>query len=287
LEFDTEEAFYAALNLPCIPPELREGTDEIEKAKAGKLPNLLKPNDIKGDLHVHTSYDLLPSHDLGKNTYEEMIEKAVELGYEYIGFAEHNPKTSGLSEDEIVEIMRKRRYEFDSLMNEKQFPLKTFLGLEVDIQPNGMLALPEKAYEYVDYVIASVHSVFTLPVEEMTDRVIRALAHPKVKILGHPTGRLINRRTGFDLDWDTIFSFVSKHNIALEINAHPSRLDLPDTLVREGLAYGVKYIINTDSHAVDQMDLMEYGVSVARRGWCEKNDIINTKEYNNVREWLL
>lgn len=291
-EFDNEKDFYNFLGLEYVPPEIREGTNEIDFALKNKVPHLVELVDIKGDLHTHSSYDLKPSHDAGKHSYQEMLSYAEQKGYEYIGFADHNPKTSGQTEQEIIDIMKKRKEEIEIKVQSASWRTKAgqrckaFIGLEVDILPTGKLALPEKAIEYVDYLIVSVHSVFNLGVNEMTERVLRALSYPKVKILGHPTGRLLTKREGFELNWEKIFMHAKENNIALEINAHPSRLDLPDTLVREGLKYGVKYMIDTDAHAADNMDLMQYGVSVARRGWCTKNDIVNTLGYNEFREWI-
>lgn len=146
--------------------------------------------------------------------------------------------------------------------------------------------MPEKAIEYVDYLIISVHSAFNLDIKTMTARVMKALDYPKIKILGHPTGRLLGRREGFELEWSRIFDFCKKKNIAIEINSWPERLDLPDTLVREGLKYGLKYTINTDAHANNELDGVFYGVAVARRGWCKKSDIINTFSFRKFEEWL-
>lgn len=284
--FDTEEAFYRHLGLQYVPPEIREGTNEIELAKKNSLPTLIEQREIKGDLHIHSSYDLKPSHDLGANTYKELLKRADELGYEYIGFADHNPKTGGLSEEEIVLIMKDRYTHIEQIRKDNKLGVKPFIGLEVDILPSGELALPQKAFEYVDYLIVSVHSAFTLPKNEMTKRVMRALSHPKVKVLGHPTGRLINKRDGFELEWNTVFQYCTDHSIAVEINSSPSRLDLPDVLVRDGLQYGLTYIINTDAHAAEQMDLMSFGVSVARRGWCSAGSVVNTMGYNSFKKWI-
>jgi len=146
--------------------------------------------------------------------------------------------------------------------------------------------LPEEAFKYLDFAIASIHSSFKMPRREMTKRILASLVHPKIKILGHPTGRKIGEREGYELDWEKIFTFCLKNNKYLEINAWPNRLDLPDTLVREAVKTGVKMVINTDAHTVDQLDLMPYGVAVARRGWATKNDIINTMSYNELKKAL-
>lgn len=285
LKFPIEEKLYNFLELQYIPPEIREGTNEIEIAKVNKIPQLIENKFIKGDLHIHSNYDLKPSHDFGVNTYKEICKKAQELGYEYVGFSDHNPKVSNLSQEQIIEIMKKRKEHIQKRLD-KSNGVNYFIGLELDIFPSGELALPKKAFEYVDYLLVSVHSSFRLDIKTMTNRVLKALNNPKVKILGHPTGRLLGKRDGYELEWEKIFEICKKNNIALEINAWPERLDLPDILVREALQYGVKLVINTDAHANDHMNNMEYGVSVARRGWAEKNDIINTKDYRSFKQWL-
>jgi DNA polymerase (family X) len=286
-EFKTEEAFYQFLGVPYIPPEIREGTNEIDLALKNKLPKLVEVKDIKGDFHIHSSYDLHPSHDFGANTYLEIAQKGYELGYEYVGFADHNPKITGVSEDEIIAIMKTRKQHIDKVFSTPHAKCsKYFIGLETDILPSGELALPKEAIEYVDYLIVSVHSSFNMDIKAMTKRVLKAMSYPKVKILGHPTGRLLGKREGFELDWEQIFSHAAQHTIALEINSWPQRLDLPDSLVREGKAAGVKFFINTDAHANSHMDNMLYGVSVARRGWLEKADVVNTGSVKKIMEWF-
>ncbi|MGB9911129.1 MAG: DNA polymerase/3'-5' exonuclease PolX [Microgenomates group bacterium] len=283
-EFANEEEFYQALGLPWIPPELREDTGEIEAAQKGKLPNLVTLKDIKGDLHTHSNFPIEESHDPGQDTIEKMIVSAENLGYEYLGFAEHNPSQSQHTEKQIIELIKRKKDYIDKINYSRVNKLlkKVFNGLEIDIKPNGELALPDKAFSYLDYAIASVHSNFRMPRKKMTKRILRALAHPKVKILGHPTGRKIGKREGYELDWEKIFAFCLKYDKWLEINAWPDRLDLPDSLVREAVKNGVKMIINTDSHAFDHLYLMEYGVAVARRGWAEKKDIVNTLDCDTI-----
>jgi DNA polymerase (family 10) len=284
-EFETEEKFYDYVGVPWMPPEIREGTNEIQMALKKEIPPLVEVKDLKGDLHIHSSYDLSPSHDMGANTYEEIAKKAIERKYEYVGFADHNPRTSNNTEQDIVEIMRKRKEHIDKVLKNSKIPY--FIGLEVDIYPSGELALPEKAIEYVDYLIVSVHSSFRQPKEEATQRILKAFSYPKVKIFGHPTGRLLGKRDGLEYDWDRVFDYVKKHNIAIEVNSGPERLDLPDTLVREAVSNGVKLVIDTDAHHVDWMDGVEYGVSVARRGWATKSDILNTLGYKSFKNWLI
>ncbi len=287
-EFKNEKDFYAFLDLPLIPPEIREGTNEIDIARKDKLPTLVTLKDIKGDLHTHSSYDLKPSHDFGENTYQEMAEKAASLGYEYIGFSDHNPNTGNNTSVEIIDIMKKRKEDIDHIFRSNKFDhIKTFISLECDIMPSGELALPDEALEYVDYLVVSVHSSFRQDRKTMTDRVLKALNKPKVKIFGHPTARLLGKREGIELDWDNIFACVKERNIAFEINSAPERLDLPDTLIREALEHGIRFVINTDAHATSHMDGMEYGISVARRGWASKHDIMNTLPYSEFKKWIL
>ena len=284
-KFSNEEGFYSFLGYQYVPPEIREGSNEIDLALKNKLPSLVELPDIKGDMHTHSSYDLKPSHDFGADTYLELATTAKRLGYEYIGFSDHNPKISGLTKDETIEIMKKRKQDIDKMM--KKSPIQYFISLETDILPSGELALPVEAIEYVDYLIVSVHSSFQMNKEDMTKRVLKALAYPKVKLLAHPTGRLINKRNGYELEWEKIYKYVTEHYIAMEINSFPDRLDLPDTLVRDALMHGVKFLIDTDAHAIEHMYNMRYGVSVARRGWATKDDIINTLPYPKFKEWIL
>lgn len=284
--FATEEKFYQAIGLAWIPPEIREDTGEIELATKNALPDLVTEKDIKGDFHLHSDYPIEPSHDMGKSSMEVMINKAINLGYSYIGFSEHNPSVSKHSSQQIASLLEKRSKFIDQLNLRFNKSIRVFSLLETDILANGKLAINDEALTYLDGSIVSIHSAFSMSKDEMTKRVLSGLSHPKAKILAHPTGRLINQRTGYDLHWKEVFAFCVKNHKALEINAFPSRLDLPDTLVRQAVEYGVKLIIDTDSHHVDQMDLMPYGVAVARRGWATKDDILNTWEYNELKRWF-
>lgn len=289
--YEDEEAFYNALGLKFIPPELREDTGEIEAAQRSAqgehpgLPKLVELNDIKGDFHLHSNFPIKPSHDEGSASFLEMVEFGEELGYEYIGFTEHNPATSKNSEREILELIKRKNEAIEKInysreKAEKKGIKKVFNGLEIDIQPNGKLAVPDKAFDLLDYAIVSIHSSFRQTKIEQTKRVLSGLSHPKAKILGHPTARRLNEREGIDLNWDEIFDFCRRHDKWLEINSWFDRLDLPDVLVREAVKLGVGMIINTDSHHLDHMNLMRYGVSVARRGWAEKKNIVNTLSYH-------
>lgn len=290
--YASEEAFYKALGLSYIPPELREDKGEIQAAIRGSLPKLVDIKDIMGDVHLHTDYNLEPSHDLGADSFTALLDRAAELHYEYIGLSDHNPSITNHSEKQIIDIMKRRKlyYEqqYSSWQKKTHKRVKYILMCEVDILPDGKLALSDAALEYVDAVIASVHSSFTQERMIVTKRIIRAIeSNPKVRILGHPTGRLLSKREGIDADWLNVFSACTIHSVALEINSYPDRLDLPDTLVFDALKSGLRFCINTDSHAADHMNLMQYGVSVARRGWATKDDIVNTLSYNKFKSWLL
>ena len=283
--YDTEDGFYHALGMQWVPPEMREDTGEIELASQQKLPQLVELKDMKGDLHIHSSYPIEPSHDLGKNTMEQMLIKAKELGYIYLGFSEHNPSVSKHTKQQMYSILEKRKEKIEKLklINEN---IRVINLLEVDILTDGNLAIDDTCFNYLDGAIVSIHSSFGMDRKTMTERVLKGLSHPKAKILAHPTGRMLNQRSGYELDFEKIFSYCKEHHKALEINAWPERTDLPDGLIRQAIEYGVKVVIDTDSHAVDHMNLMKYGVWNARRGWAKKGDVLNALEYNEFKEWL-
>ena len=296
-KFASEKAFYEYLGMDWVPPELREDRGEIEAAlkkspgKPGGLPILVEHTDIKGDFHMHTSFNLEPSHDLGANSITEMLDQAALCNYEYIGISDHNPSIGNHTKKQIIDIMKRRKafYEeqYYSWSKKNKKSVQLFIMLEIDIQPNGELALPDEAFEYIDGAIVSIHSSFQQTREEMTKRIHTALeAHPKVRILGHPTGRLLGKREGFEVDWPEIFSFCREKDIAVEINSHPYRLDLPDALVYTAIRDHVKLVIDTDAHDVAGLSVMPYGVSVARRGWAQKDDIYNTRAYNSMNDWI-
>lgn len=284
-EYTTEKDFYHALGMDYIPPELREDVGEIETALTHKLPKLVTRSDIKGDLHNHSDYNLEPSHDLGHNSMTDMLERAKDFHYQYLAFSEHNPSITNHSKNEIWSIMKKRNEYIEKIKSSTK-SVRVINMIEVDILSNGELAISDEALSALDGAIASIHSSFQQPREKMTQRVLAALTNPYVRILGHPTGRLLGKREGYDLDWDKIFNYCLGHDKALEINAWPDRLDLPDALVHEAVKRGVKMIISTDAHSVEDMELMNYGVAVARRGWAKDDDILNTLEYNKFINWL-
>lgn len=282
--YPTEEEFYQTIGLEWIPPELREDLGEIELAALSKLPKLIEQKDMKGDLHIHSSFPIEPSHDTGKDSFETIINKANELKYDYIGFSEHNPSVSKHTKQQIYDLIKKRNEKIEQISKSNK-NVRIIKMLEIDILASGNLSINDKTLNELDLAIVSIHSGFSDNKETMTKRIINGLSHKKAKILAHPTGRLINIRPGYELDWDQVLSFCKKYNKALEINSWPTRLDLPEAIVRKAVDFGVKLIINTDSHAAWQMDMIKYGISVAKRGWAKKQDILNTLEYNEFIKW--
>ena len=286
VKYKTEEAFYKAIGMQWVPPEMREDTGEIELALKNKLPKIIELSDIKGDFHLHSNFPIEESHDAGQNSMEEIIKKALKLGYVYLGFSEHNPSMGKHTEKDILKLLEKRIKFIEQLREKYKKSLHIFALLETDILPSGKLAIPESAFDFLDATIVSIHSSFNMNRDDMTKRVMSGLSHPKAKILAHPSARLINQRAPIELDWEKLFTFAKINDKALEINAAPQRLDLNDVLTREAVKNEIKLIINTDSHATDQMDLMQYGVTVARRGWATKRDILNVMEYNELNQWF-
>lgn len=290
-KYADEKSLYKALGMDWVPPELREDAGEIEAAMNHRLPKLVELSDIKGDIHTHSSFDIEPSHDLGENTIEEMAEEAERLGYSYLGFAEHNPSRSKHLDKQVIALIKARNRVIGKFISSRKNSVKSSVIkllrlLEIDILPSGNLAVSNEGLTFLDGAIAAIHTAFKMDREKMTERVLKALKNPFVRILAHPTGRMLNKREGFELDWDQIFRFCLEHNKALEINAWPSRLDLPDVLVKEAVKKGVKLVINSDAHAREEMEVMRFGVAAARRGWAEKSDILNTLGYNEFVKWL-
>ncbi len=290
-KYKDEKEFYKALGLAYIPPELREDTGEIEAAKEGKIPELVELTDIKADLQIHSSFDIETSHDIGDNSMAEIVEKADELGYEYLAFTEHNPAQKGHTEKQIIDILKRKQEAVEQInysLSKKntKYTRKVFNSLEIDILPDGRIPVPDEGLDTLDFALVSIHSSFRGERAAMTKRVLSALSHPKVKVFAHPTARKLNEREGVELNWPEIFEFCLKQNKWLEINADPSRLDLPDTLVHEGVKLGVKFTLGTDSHHGDGMNNMTFGVSVARRGWATPDDIINTRTLSEFEKLL-
>jgi DNA polymerase (family 10) len=290
-KFTSEEKFYNYLGLSYIEPELREDSGEIQASHDNKLPKLVDLGDVKGDLQIHSSFDIETSHDLGENSMEEIIERAGELNYEYLAFTEHNPSKSKHSQKQMIELLKRKQEKIDKINyslrdNNKNGVKKVFNSLEIDILPDGSLPVKSDGLDTLDFALVSIHSSFDLDRQKMTTRVISALNHPKVKIFAHPTARKINHREGVELNWDNVFEFCLKHNKWIEINADPMRLDLPDFLVKDAIDRGLKLTFGTDAHNLAGLDNMKWAVCVARRGWASKYDIVNTRTYKQLQEML-
>jgi DNA polymerase (family 10) len=265
----TEEEIYAALGLDWIPPELRENNGEIEAAEQHRLPTLIEQRDIRGDVHMHTD-----ATD-GKNTIREMAEAAAARGYEYIAITDHSKNlamTFGLDDERALEHIKHIREVNDAMEGR----IRIFTGIEVDILSDGQLDLSDEVLAQIDVVIASVHSLFNQPEEQMTERFLRAIENPNTRILGHPTGRLLLRREAYKLNLPQILRRAAELSVAVEHNAYPDRLDLCDRDLRLAKELGCKISINTDSHHTSHMEKMSYGVRQLRRAWLTRHDVLNT-----------
>ena len=264
----SEKDVYRALHLAWIPPELREDRGEVEAAERDRLPKLIEPRDIKGDLHVHTT-----ATD-GANTIEAMVAAARKRSYQYLAITDHSKAVTvahGLNESALG-----RHADHIRRIGESIPDFRLLAGVEVDILKDGHLDLAEKVLEELDWVIASIHSAFSLPEDKMTDRIIAAVRSGVVHCLGHPFGRLIGRRDAIRFDVDRVFEACREAGVCLEINSYPDRLDLPDVYCKRAAEMSLKMVISTDAHKVADLDLIGLGVSVARRGWLEKADVLNT-----------
>jgi len=273
-----EEDIYRALELDYVPPELREQTGEIEAAAKHGLPKLLEKADIQGTFHCHSKWSD------GVASIEEMAEAARKLGFKYFGIADHSQSltvASGLT----PERLRKQQAEIDQL-NSRLEGLTLLKGTECDILPDGSLDYPDEVLKNFDYVVVSVHTHFNQKAEEMTARILRAVSHPLVTMLGHATGRLLLRRDGYKVDLEAVFKAAAKHGTWVEINSHPMRLDIDWLACKRAKALGVKMAINPDAHGTQEIAYVRYGVDVARRGWLEKTDVLNTMPLNQVLKAL-
>lgn len=275
----TEEQVYKAIGLNFIPPEMRTDSGEVELAKKEKLPKIIDYNDILGDLHCHSDWDG------GSNSIKEMAEAAQKLGYKYLGIADHTKFLRiehGLNERQLAQ----QRKEIEKLNKKLGSKFRVLQGCEANILNDGSIDIKDEALKKLDYAIAGVHSSMKMEKKKMTERIIRAMKNPHVDIISHPTGRLIQRRDEYQIDFDKILRVAKETNTILEINSHPVRLDLRDIYIRRAKESGVRMVINTDAHNRDQMGLMEYGIAQARRGWAEKEDIINTKPINKLLKYF-
>jgi len=272
-----EGDIYRILGLDWIEPELREDRGEIEAAQEKRLPKLIEESDVKGDFHVHSNWSD------GNASIEEVARAAQNKGYQYIAISDHSKSlkiTHGLDETRLMKQME----EIDRL-NKRMKGFRILKGTEVDILSDGRLDLSEKTLEQLDIVVASVHSGFKQDREKMTKRIIKALENPFIHVLGHPTGRLLGARDPYEVEMDEVMEAAKKYGKALEINAYFERLDLDDIHCRKAKEMGVKVAIGTDSHHVDQMWMMSLGVAVARRGWLQTQDILNTLSLKELLKW--
>jgi len=277
----TEEGVYKAIGLPFIEPELRENEGEVEAGLNGKLPKLVELKDIRGDLHCHSSWDG------GKNSIEEMARSAMDLGYGYIGISDHTKFLrieNGLNGkqllDQNVEIKK-----INEKLKKQKIEFTVLHGCECNILNDGTVDIKDEVLEKLDYVIAGVHSTLKMGKREMMARIEKTMRNKNIDILAHPTGRIVGQRDEYQIDFNKILQIAKETGTILEINSS-SRLDLRDIYIRKAKNEAVKMIINTDAHQKEQLNLMEYGVAIARRGWAEKEDIINTLPINELLKYF-
>lgn len=276
--FSSEEEIYESLGLDYIPPELREDRGEIEAARGGDLPALVEVEDLRGDLHVHSTWSD------GASTIRQMADEAASLGYEYVAITDHSPSSriaNGLS----VKRLLQKKEEVEKI-NAEGTAIRLLMGSEVDILPDGSLDYPDEVLRELDFVVASVHGSFSMEEDEMTKRICGALENPNVDALGHPTGRLIGQREPYKVDIDAVIETAKNHNKALEVNSSYKRLDLKDTHAKKAVEAGVKIIVSTDAHRTQHMERIIFGVGTARRGWVKKTDVVNTYGLSELLKWL-
>ncbi len=274
-----EEQVYATLGLPWIPPELREDRGEVQAAKAGTLPHLVEVGDVVAELHSHSTWSD------GKLSIEQMAEAARQRGLKVLAITDHSHSlgvAGGLSLEEI----RQQRAEIQAVQAKLGDSIRLLQGVEVEIRADGSLDYPDEALAELDIVIASIHSGLRQPREKITQRLLNAVRNPHVDVIGHPTGRMIPDREGADLDMEALFAAAAEHGVALEINAHPSRLDLDDIYARRAVEMGALLSINTDAHSAADLDMLHYGVATARRGWVEAPQVLNCWPPEKLLAWL-
>jgi DNA polymerase (family 10) len=275
---ETEESVYASVDLPYIAPELREDRGEIEAARAGRLPKLVELADLKGDLHAHSK-----ASD-GHNTIQEMALAAKAHGLGYLAITEHSRRLTvahGLDPARLS-----RQIDEIDVLNRDLSGITLLKGIEVDILEDGSLDLPDAILARLDVVIAAVHSKFNLSRAKQTGRILKAMDNPFVSILAHPTGRLIDEREPYDADMPRVIRKAAAARCHLELNAHPERLDLLDTYCQMAKAEGVLVCVNSDSHSVHQFDNLRFGIGQARRGWLEKQEVLNTRPLKQMKALL-
>jgi DNA polymerase (family 10) len=272
----TEEDVYAAVGLPWIPPELREDSGELEAAREGRLPRLVEPGDLRGDLHDHTDWSD------GHHPLEKLVEAAEARGYEYIIVSDHSRSLTiagGLS----VEELRAQRVKINEL--QARHRIRILAGTECDILEDGRLDFPDEVLAELDVVLGAVHSRFRQSRAEMTARIVRALGHPHLDVLAHPTGRKIGSREPYDVDMEAVFAAARAHGKAIEINASPERLDMSDVHARRAAELGIPVPISTDTHYLSELDWTELGCAVARRAWIGPDQVLNTRPLEELLAW--
>ena len=277
---DTEESMYAALSLPLVPPELREGRGEVQAAIDDALPDLLVEADVRGDLHTHTD-----ASD-GANSVREMVEGAKAFGHEYVAITDHATGPGvvggmGVPDDALVDLADEVE-----AVNDDVDGITAFSGVEANVDDGGGISVADDVLADLDVVVASPHSSLDQPGAEATERLCTAMEHPSVDVLGHPTGRLLNQREGLDLDVNRLAEVAAREGVALEVNANPSRLDLSGSAVQAAVDAGATISVNTDSHRPETYENVTYGVHTARRGWAEPDDVLNTYTEADLREFL-
>ena len=279
LASETEEEVYAALDLDWVPPELREDAGEIDAAASGELPDLVEEGDVRGDLHVHTDWSD------GALPIEETIAAAEDFGHEYLCIADHATGPGvvsgmGLSDEELLEQADLVR---DAAVDAA---IDVFAGVEANVDAGGEISVADDVLAQLDFVVASPHSGLSGDRESSTERLVRAVSHPHVDVLGHPSGRLLNQRAGMELDVREIARAAAEHGTALEVNANPARLDLNGTAVRAAIEEGATIVINTDAHSPGEFANVRYGVHTARRGWAEASDVLNAQNVESVESFV-
>ena len=273
-----EKEVYQAIGLKYIEPELRSNTGEIEASLNDKLPKLIRYNDIKGDTHCHSNWSD------GSDSIEQIVKAAKKIGYEYIAITDHAgflKIANALDEKRLL----KQIFEIDRI-NKKLSGIKIIKGAEVDIKVDGSMAIKDEVLAKLDFVYGAIHSSFKMNKNDMTNRLIRAIENPNIDAIAHPTGRIIQKREEYKIDFDKIFKVAKKTKTALEINAHYNRLDLKDSYIRQAKENGVKIVIGTDAHSLDHLSMMKFGVAQARRGWVGKKDILNTRSYKEFIQYF-
>jgi DNA polymerase (family 10) len=275
----TEEEMYAILGLPWIPAEIREDRGEIQAARNGQLPALIQEQDVLAELHSHSTWSD------GRLSIREMAQSARQRGRKILAITDHSSGlgvVGGLSASDFS----RQRIELDQVQREMGDSILLLQGSEIEIHADGTLAYPDEVLAQLDIVIASLHTSLRQPREKVTERLLNAIRNPHVDIIGHPTGRMIPNREGADLDMDAILQAAAEHQVALEINSNPARLDLDDVYARRAIEMGIPLSINTDAHSASDLDLLMFGVATARRGWVEARHVINTRQPEVLLKWL-